>query len=178
MRISFPHFSAFFRRIFCFPFQILCFCLFWIIFTFSKFFEIFRFRQRPPAAFIRCGRRPPHRKPSFEGRWRGAPEDRMRRRRITSCERGAPRRATLVCMNHAGCFPAELLSRDYFLSSPWKKESSKERRRRQIEIFLCSGARTFVLETFYKHRASQRQTSLRSFASGVALCKRTGTLGT
>ena len=28
----------------------------------------------------------------------------------------------------------------YFLSSPWKKESSKERRRRQIEIFLRSGA--------------------------------------
>ncbi len=45
----------------------------------------------------------------------------------------------LTARDHAERFTAELLSRDYFLSSPWKKESSKERRRRQIEIFLRSG---------------------------------------
>ena len=43
-------------------------------------------------------------------------------------------------MNHAARFPAELLSFFHSLSSPWKKENeTRERRRRQIEIFLCSG---------------------------------------
>ena len=93
--------------------------------------------------------------------------------RIFLCNKKAVRNAfnfltAFLLPNHAGCFPAELLSRDNFLSSPWKKESSKERRRRQIEIFLRSVARTFVLETFYKHRASKTQTSLRSFARGIA----------
>ena len=39
------------------------------------------------------------------------------------------------------------------LSSPWKKENeTRERRRRQIEIFLRSGARTFVPEVIDEHR--------------------------
>ena len=35
-------------------------------------------------------------------------------RRITSCESEESRWVTPVCMNHAGCFPAELLS--FFIS--------------------------------------------------------------
>ena len=71
----------------------------------------------------------------------------------------------------------------YFLSSPWKKESSKERRRRQIEIFLRSGvlgcsalpmltskeARNFIFTNGTSHArlrdASEHPSTCRSFRS-------------
>ena len=120
--------------------------------------------RSPPKAAYKIAQRAHLRKPPFERRWRGAPEDRSgakrhnfsRKQRIVN-DSFCSYRFFAFTRNYGAVKKLFTLSRSFYvksrgelprrtpvvfhsLSSPWKKENeTRERGRRQIEIFLSSG---------------------------------------